>query len=179
MTKDGWGCSAVLAPLLWSASRGGRLVLGVASFPLVPLPIAQDPLLPPPSSSSSCRLSRLPPQHRGHRGLAARALPRGRRSRHCSPVSYAPSGPEDPQTDRVVAGLREHLYQHRGSPDAQCLNDPLRILQGPQRKEGVAGEPPDLVRPTHLYPQLFETEMDNFFSLFRRYLNDKAKGTTV
>lgn len=25
----------------------------------------------------------------------------------------------------------------------------------------------------------FETEMDNFFSLFRRYLNDKAKGNTV
>ena len=28
-------------------------------------------------------------------------------------------------------------------------------------------------------PQLFETEMDNFFSLFRRYLNDKAKGNAV
>jgi UTP--glucose-1-phosphate uridylyltransferase len=27
--------------------------------------------------------------------------------------------------------------------------------------------------------QLFETEMDNFFTLFRRYLNDKAKGTTL
>ncbi len=27
--------------------------------------------------------------------------------------------------------------------------------------------------------QLFETEMDNFFSLFRRYLNDKAKGNEV
>jgi len=27
--------------------------------------------------------------------------------------------------------------------------------------------------------KLFETEMDNFFSLFRRYINDKAKGTTV
>lgn len=27
--------------------------------------------------------------------------------------------------------------------------------------------------------QLFETEMDNFFSLFRRYLNDKAKGNAV
>lgn len=25
----------------------------------------------------------------------------------------------------------------------------------------------------------FETEMDNFFSLFRRYLNDKAKGNTI
>ena len=25
----------------------------------------------------------------------------------------------------------------------------------------------------------FEAEMDNFFSLFRRYLNDKAKGTSV
>ncbi|CEI64182.1 unnamed protein product [Fusarium venenatum] len=28
-------------------------------------------------------------------------------------------------------------------------------------------------------PQLFETEMDNFFALFRRYLNDKAKGNAV
>lgn len=28
-------------------------------------------------------------------------------------------------------------------------------------------------------PQLFETEMDNFFALFRRYLNDKAKGNSV
>ncbi len=27
--------------------------------------------------------------------------------------------------------------------------------------------------------QLFETEMDNFFALFRRYLNDKAKGNAV
>ncbi|KAI9791266.1 MAG: UTP-glucose-1-phosphate uridylyltransferase [Peltula sp. TS41687] len=27
--------------------------------------------------------------------------------------------------------------------------------------------------------KLFETEMDNFFALFRRYLNDKAKGTTL
>ena len=27
--------------------------------------------------------------------------------------------------------------------------------------------------------QLFETEMDNFFSLFRRYLNDKAKGNAM
>jgi len=27
--------------------------------------------------------------------------------------------------------------------------------------------------------RLFETEMDNFFSLFRRYLNDKAKGNEV
>jgi UTP--glucose-1-phosphate uridylyltransferase len=27
--------------------------------------------------------------------------------------------------------------------------------------------------------KLFETEMDNFFSLFRRYLNDKAKGNAV
>ena len=28
-------------------------------------------------------------------------------------------------------------------------------------------------------PQLFETEMDNFFALFRRYLNDKAKSNAV
>jgi hypothetical protein len=28
-------------------------------------------------------------------------------------------------------------------------------------------------------PQLFDTEMDNFFALFRRYLNDKAKGNAV
>lgn len=27
--------------------------------------------------------------------------------------------------------------------------------------------------------KLFETEMDNFFSLFRRYLNDKNKGNAV
>ncbi|OBT67554.1 UTP-glucose-1-phosphate uridylyltransferase [Pseudogymnoascus sp. 23342-1-I1] len=27
--------------------------------------------------------------------------------------------------------------------------------------------------------KLFETEMDNFFALFRRYLNDKAKGSTL
>lgn len=27
--------------------------------------------------------------------------------------------------------------------------------------------------------QLFETEMDNFFALFRRFVNDKAKGSTV
>ena len=27
--------------------------------------------------------------------------------------------------------------------------------------------------------KLFEVEMDNFFSLFRRYLNDKAKGNEV
>lgn len=27
--------------------------------------------------------------------------------------------------------------------------------------------------------KLFETEMDNFFALFRRYLNDKAKGNEV
>lgn len=27
--------------------------------------------------------------------------------------------------------------------------------------------------------RLFETEMDNFFSLFRRYLNGKAKGDAV
>lgn len=27
--------------------------------------------------------------------------------------------------------------------------------------------------------KLFETEMDNFFALFRRYLNDKAKGNAV
>ncbi|KAG4220423.1 hypothetical protein PC116_g31098, partial [Phytophthora cactorum] len=27
--------------------------------------------------------------------------------------------------------------------------------------------------------KLFETEMDNFFALFRRYLNDKAKGNSV
>lgn len=30
-----------------------------------------------------------------------------------------------------------------------------------------------------LIRQLFETEMDNFFSLFRRYLNDKAQGNAV
>ena len=29
------------------------------------------------------------------------------------------------------------------------------------------------------FMQRFETEMDNFFALFRRYLNDKAKGTTI
>jgi len=27
--------------------------------------------------------------------------------------------------------------------------------------------------------KLFETEMDNFFALFRRYLNDKAKGNAL
>lgn len=27
--------------------------------------------------------------------------------------------------------------------------------------------------------KLFETEMDNFFALFRRYLNDKAKSNAV
>jgi UTP--glucose-1-phosphate uridylyltransferase len=27
--------------------------------------------------------------------------------------------------------------------------------------------------------KLFETQMDNFFSLFRRYLNDKSKGNAV
>ena len=27
--------------------------------------------------------------------------------------------------------------------------------------------------------QRFETEMDNFFALFRRYLNDKAKGNEI
>lgn len=27
--------------------------------------------------------------------------------------------------------------------------------------------------------QRFETEMDNFFSLFRRYLNEKAQGNSV
>lgn len=27
--------------------------------------------------------------------------------------------------------------------------------------------------------QRFETEMDNFFALFRRYLNDKAQGNSV
>ena len=27
--------------------------------------------------------------------------------------------------------------------------------------------------------KLFETEMDNFFALFRRYLNDKAKGNQL
>lgn len=27
--------------------------------------------------------------------------------------------------------------------------------------------------------KLFETEMDNFFSLFRRYLNEKSKGNAV
>lgn len=27
--------------------------------------------------------------------------------------------------------------------------------------------------------KLFETEMDNFFSLFRRYLNDKSKSNAV
>lgn len=32
-------------------------------------------------------------------------------------------------------------------------------------------------RPANV--QLFETEMDNFFALFRRYLNDKAKGNAV
>jgi hypothetical protein len=29
------------------------------------------------------------------------------------------------------------------------------------------------------FGQLFNTEMDNFFALFRRYLNDKAKGNTL
>jgi UTP--glucose-1-phosphate uridylyltransferase len=29
------------------------------------------------------------------------------------------------------------------------------------------------------HKKLFETEMDNFFALFRRYLNDKAKGNAV
>lgn len=29
------------------------------------------------------------------------------------------------------------------------------------------------------FDQLFETEMDNFFALFRRYLNDKAKGNQL
>lgn len=33
--------------------------------------------------------------------------------------------------------------------------------------------------PLTVYLQLFETEMDNFFALFRRYLNDKAKGNTL
>ncbi|ERS98437.1 hypothetical protein HMPREF1624_05221 [Sporothrix schenckii ATCC 58251] len=32
---------------------------------------------------------------------------------------------------------------------------------------------------TELAETLFETEMDNFFALFRRYLNDKAKGNAV
>ncbi|KPM35246.1 putative UTP--glucose-1-phosphate uridylyltransferase [Neonectria ditissima] len=32
---------------------------------------------------------------------------------------------------------------------------------------------------TNLAESLFETEMDNFFALFRRYLNDKAKGNAV
>lgn len=32
---------------------------------------------------------------------------------------------------------------------------------------------------TDMLGQLFETEMDNFFSLFRRYLNDKAKSNEV
>ncbi|KAI9885565.1 MAG: Hsp90 cochaperone [Watsoniomyces obsoletus] len=36
----------------------------------------------------------------------------------------------------------------------------------------------DTVKDAH-QKKLFETEMDNFFGLFRRYLNDKAKGTTL
>jgi UTP--glucose-1-phosphate uridylyltransferase len=36
------------------------------------------------------------------------------------------------------------------------------------------------VTRTQTYPaQYFETEMDNFFALFRRYLNDKAKGNAI
>jgi len=56
----------------------------------------------------------------------------------------------------------------------------LRLALTPSRRRFVFARSTDH-QHTHrlIREQLFETEMDNFFSLFRRYLNDKAKGNAV
>lgn len=53
------------------------------------------------------------------------------------------------------------------APNASTTSPPLR---------GLCAHTAD---PPQSLQQLFETEMDNFFALFRRYLNDKAKSNAV
>jgi len=61
---------------------------------------------------------------------------------------------------------------------ADTVEDPadkkVRTCRGRLRVCGVKGG-----TDADAFEQKFETEMDNFFALFRRYLQDKAKGTSL
>jgi UTP--glucose-1-phosphate uridylyltransferase len=76
---------------------------------------------------------------------------------------------ENASTNIAAAQMRNSL-----TTLAESVKDPEQ--KKASQAQAVTGTPDDLA---NTLPQLFETEMDNFFALFRRYLNDKAKGTTV
>lgn len=77
-------------------------------------------------------------------------------------------------------GFREHVHQYCRCADAQRAHQAGRVGQRPQAEAGTLAAAHHLSGESRLTDmQLFETEMDNFFSLFRRYLNDKAKGNEV
>lgn len=84
------------------------------------------------------------------------------------------------QLTHYASGFREHLDQRRCRSDAKCSDQPRRDRQGPRAEEGKL-RAVTMASPTcaDRASQLFDTEMDNFFALFRRYLNDKAKGNAV
>jgi UTP--glucose-1-phosphate uridylyltransferase len=62
-----------------------------------------------------------------------------------------------------------------------ALTELAETVKDPDEKKVIQSLPPypPIRSVPNIFWQLFETEMDNFFSLFRRYLNDKAKGNAV
>jgi len=88
--------------------------------------------------------------------------------RSALPTHLKPSSAEDGEFQKRHHGkTRSHMAFENTSTNiaaAQMRNELTKLaetVKDPKQK------------------QLFETEMDNFFSLFRRYLNDKAKGNEV
>ena len=92
------------------------------------------------------------------------------------------AGMDDGVQDGVL--IRAKAFENTSTSVAasqmrNALNNLADTVSDPNMKKVSRCSQTGDANPAHRDAQLFETEMDNFFALFRRYLNDKAKGNAV
>jgi UTP--glucose-1-phosphate uridylyltransferase len=69
------------------------------------------------------------------------------------------------------------MHQHRLTDNTQAFENTSTNVAAAQMRNALTNLAETVTEPEQ--KKMFETEMDNFFALFRRYLNDKAKGNAV
>merc|ERR1712093_661064 len=76
------------------------------------------------------------------------------------------------------SGEAEFAKKHHGKTQSHmAFENTSTSVAASQMRNALNNLADTVTDPTE--KKLFETEMDNFFALFRRYLNDKAKGNTL
>ena len=80
----------------------------------------------------------------------------------------------------LINGLVDQAFENTStSVAASSMRNALNNLADTvtdEKEKKVCGHIPTFEHTSLTPPQRFETEMDNFFALFRRYLNDKCQG---